>query len=197
MSKYSRLADTENASQEIAFQKLALPEISSPEPTHPEISTPEPTLPEISSPESTLPLTTHIRHILRRLVNDEKGSAIVEFVVLAIPLFIPIIIYLASFASLSGNEVIVRTLAREALRAYVASENDHAGREVSAQALAVIADKLGLTDGEIRTLTARYECSENPCLSANGRIRLTISYIDSRSHRIIEASAQEHISPWM
>jgi hypothetical protein len=83
------------------------------------------------------------------------------------------------------------------LRAYVASANDHAGREVSAQALAVIADHLGLTDSEIRSLSARYECSESPCLSANSRIRLTISYIDSRSHRTIEASAQEHVSPWM
>jgi hypothetical protein len=43
----------------------------------------------------------------------ESGSAIVEFVVLAIPLFIPIFIYLNSFASVSGNEAIVRTLARE------------------------------------------------------------------------------------
>ena len=148
-------------------------------------------------PGHALSLTTHPRLLKRKIVNDEKGSAIVEFVVLAIPLFIPIFIYLASFASLSGNEAIVRTLAREALRAYVASENDHAGREVSAQALAVIAEHLGLTDGEIRTLSARYECSENPCLSANGRIRLTISFIDSRSHRTIKASAQEHISPWM
>ena len=153
--------------------------------------------PKHAKPELILAPTTPLRVLFRRFVNDEKGSAIVEFVVLAIPLFIPIFIYLASFASLSGNEAIVRTLAREALRAYVASENDHAGREVSAQALSVIADQLGLTDSEIRTLSARYECSENPCLSANGRIRLTISYIDSRSHRSIEASAQEHISPWM
>lgn len=164
---------------------------------NPEHANPAHPTSERANPGETLIFTTQLRYLLRRFVNDEKGSAIVEFVVLAIPLFIPIFIYLASFASLSGNEAIVRTLAREALRAYVASDSDHAGREVSAQALAVIADKLGLTDSEIRTLSARYECSESPCLSANGRIRLTISYIDSRSHRTIEASAQEHISPWM
>ena len=134
---------------------------------------------------------------LKFWLSDEKGSAIVEFVVLAIPLFIPIIIYLSSFASLSGNEAIARTLARETLRAYVVSDNDHAGREVSAHALTVIAAHLGLTSDEIRTLSTRYECSESPCLSAHGRIRLTVSYQDSRSHRRIEATAQEHISPWM
>ena len=131
------------------------------------------------------------------MAHNEQGSAIVEFVALAIPLFIPIFIYLDNFASISGNEEIVRVLAREGLRAYVASDNESAGREVSAQALAVIGNHLGLTAGEIQTLTARYECSRNPCLSANGRIRITVSYTDEQSHRTIEASAQEHISPWM
>lgn len=137
-----------------------------------------------------------VRTLCKRLAG-ESGSAIVEFVVLAIPLFIPIFIYLNTFASVSGNEAIVRTLAREGLRAYVASDSDHAGREVSAQALSVIAAHLGLTSVEIATLSARYECSDNPCLSPSGRIRLTVSYIDRQSHRTIEGSAQEHVSPWM
>lgn len=130
-------------------------------------------------------------------IREERGSAIVEFVALAIPLFIPIFMYLNHFASVSGNEEIVRVLAREGLRAYVASDSDHAGREVSAQALLVIAHHLGLTPTEIQTLSARYDCSNNPCLSENGRIRLTISYVDAQSHRMIQASAQEHVSPWM
>jgi hypothetical protein len=134
---------------------------------------------------------------LPKWVRQDSGSAIVEFVALAIPLFLPIFIYLGNFASISGNEEIVRVLAREGVRAYVASDSDHAGREVSAQALLVIAHNLGLTAEEIATLSARFECSENPCLSANGRIRITVSYIDARSHRTIEASSQEHISPWM
>ena len=133
---------------------------------------------------------------LHSRIRDESGSAIVEFVTLAIPLFIPIFIYLNNFASISGNEEIVRVLAREGLRAYVVSDNDHAGRATSAQALTVIAHHLGLTQGEIQTLSARYDCSNKPCLSANGRIRLTVSYVDAQSHRTIEASAQEHISPW-
>ena len=135
--------------------------------------------------------------MVRRWVKEDRGSAIVEFVALAIPLFIPIFIYLNNFASVSGNEEIVRVLAREGLRAYVASDSDHSGREVSAQALSVIAQHLGLTTREIQTLSAKYECTNNPCLSANGRIRLTVSYIDEQSHRTIEASAQEHVSPWM
>jgi len=138
-----------------------------------------------------------IKHGVFSRMREESGSAIVEFVALAIPLFIPIFMYLNQFASVSGNEEIVRTMAREGLRAYVASDSDHAGREVSAQTLTVIAIHLGLTPQEIETLSARYECSANPCFSANGRIRLIVSYVDAQSHRVIEASAQEHISPWM
>ena len=134
---------------------------------------------------------------MRRWAKEDTGSAIVEFVALAIPLFIPIFIYLNNFASVSGNEEIVRVLAREGLRAYVASDSDHSGREVSAQAVSVIAQRLGLTAREIQTLSAKYECSNNPCLSSDGRIRLTVSFIDEQSRRTIKASAQEHVSPWM
>ncbi len=138
-----------------------------------------------------------INRVMRRWAKEDTGSAIVEFVALAIPLFIPIFIYLNNFASVSGNEEIVRVLAREGLRAYVASDSDHSGREVSAQAVSVIAQHLGLTAREIQTLSAKYECSNNPCLSSDGRIRLTVSFIDEQSRRTIKASAQEHVSPWM
>ena len=129
-------------------------------------------------------------------LRDESGSAIVEFVALAIPLFIPIFIYLNSFASVSANEAIVRVMAREGVRAYAASDSDHSGRVVSEQAILLIAQNLGLTSKEINTIDVNYACSRLPCLSANSRIRLTISYIDANSHRNIKASAQENISPW-
>ncbi|CAB5049839.1 unannotated protein [freshwater metagenome] len=133
---------------------------------------------------------------LHSSLRDESGSAVVEFVALAIPLFIPIFIYLNSFASLSGNEAVIRTLAREGVRAYVASDNDYAGRVVSQQAVQLIAKHLGLSEKELQTLSATYECSRLPCLSANSRIRLTISYVDSQTQRRVQASAQENISPW-
>jgi Flp pilus assembly protein TadG len=129
-------------------------------------------------------------------IRDESGSAIVEFVALAIPLFIPVLIYINSFASISANEVTVRTLAREGIRAYAASDSDFVGRATSKQAIQLIAQKLGLSSEEINSLEAKYECSRTPCLSANSRIRLTITFTDDQSLRVIEASAQENISPW-
>ena len=134
-------------------------------------------------------ITMHLR--------QEDGGAIVEFVALAIPLFIPIFIYLNSFSSFSANEVIARSMAREVLRVYVVSENDGAARNLSSSATQLLARQWNLSASEISTLRTHMDCSHIPCLTANGRIRLTVSFIDDQTQREVSASAQEHLSPWL
>ena len=139
--------------------------------------------------------------VLWRKINvhtrREDGGAIVEFVALAIPLFIPIFIYLNSFSSISGNEVIARSMAREVLRVYVISENDGAARNLSSSATQLLARQWNLSSSEISTLRTQMDCSHSPCLTANGRIKLTISFLDDQTQREVTASAQEHLSPWL
>ena len=134
-------------------------------------------------------ITMHLRR--------EDGGAIVEFVALAIPLFIPIFLYLNSFSSISANEVIARSMAREVLRVYVISENDSAARNLSSAATNLLARQWKLSPSEIATVRTHLDCSHFPCLSANGRIKLTISFIDDQTQREVKASAQEHLSPWL
>ena len=134
---------------------------------------------------------------LFRALNAETGSATVEFVALAIPLFIPIFIYLNHFSSVSANEEIARSMAREVLRVYVISENDDAARDLSGKATALLARQWHLTDSEVASLRTRMDCTRFPCLSANGRIKLTVSFTDEQTGRVISASAQEHLSPWL
>ncbi len=130
-------------------------------------------------------------------MRREDGGAIVEFVALAIPLFIPIFIYLNSFSSISGNEFIARSMAREVLRVYVISENDGAARNLSSSATQLLARQWSLSSSEISSLRTQMDCSHSPCLSANGRIKLTISFVDDQTQREVSASAQEHLSPWL
>ena len=127
---------------------------------------------------------------------SESGSAIVEFVALAIPLFIPIFIYLNHFSSISVNEEIARSMAREVLRVYVISEDESAARNLSGDAMNLLAQQWKLSNSEIASLRTHMECTHLPCLSANGRIKLTISFNDEQTGRVISASAQEHLSPW-
>ena len=134
---------------------------------------------------------------LKRKLHSESGSAIVEFVVLAIPLFIPIFIYLNQFSSLSVNEEIARSMAREVLRVYVISEDESAARNLSSRATNLLARQWKLTDSEISSLRTNLDCSDSPCLSANGRIKLTITFRDEQTGRMISASAQQHLSPWL
>jgi len=134
---------------------------------------------------------------LFRAFKSETGSATVEFVALAIPLFIPIFIYLNHFSSVSANEEIARSMAREILRVYVISENDDAARDLSGKATQLLARQWHLTDSEVVSLRTRMDCSRFPCLTADGRIKLTISYTDEETGRLVTASAQEHLSPWL
>jgi hypothetical protein len=134
---------------------------------------------------------------LRARLKSESGSAIVEFVALGIPLFIPVFIYMNHFSSVSVNEEIARSMAREVLRVYVLSENEFAARNLSGSALNLLARQWKLTESEVATMRTHMDCTRIPCLSANARIKLTISFTDEQTGRVISASAQEHLSPWL
>ena len=88
-------------------------------------------------------------------------------------------------------------MAREVLRVYVLSENESAARNLSGQSTNLLARQWKLTDSEIASLQTRLDCSATPCLSADGRIKLTITFRDEQTGRMISASAQEHLSPWL
>ena len=142
-------------------------------------------------------ISIRISSYVRSRFSQEDGGAIVEFVALAIPLFIPIFIYLNSFSSMSANEQIARSMAREVLRVYVISENDGAAQEISGRAAQLLARQWQLSDTEVASLRTSMDCSHFPCLTANGRIKLTLSFIDDETQRKVSASAQEHLSPWL
>ena len=130
-----------------------------------------------------------------RIVKEERGSASVEFVMLAIPLFLPIFIYLTQFASLTWGEESAQVLARESLRGYVQTSSDANGRIVAGQVIAVVGAKMGLSPKEIDSISISIECSKSPCISASSTIRNEIR-IHLDSGRIVSAIAQEHLSPW-
>ena len=126
----------------------------------------------------------------------QSGSAAVEFVILAIPLFLPIIIYLAHFAEVSNAETKARSLVREVVRAYVASENLGKAQENSSLVLNFGAEKLGFTFKEIATMKMTFLCSSSPCLAPGSRVRGDLELDLSQTHRHVHVSSQEYVSPW-
>lgn len=133
---------------------------------------------------------------MKRFVKSERGSASIEFVVLALPLFVPIIFFLHQFALVSGQEEIARTLAREGARAFVTSSEHSSAAAAMSLVIFKAGRELGLTDDEFERMAINLECSSSPCYSPNGKIIVTVNFGASKEFRAVSASAQEYISPW-
>jgi hypothetical protein len=133
---------------------------------------------------------------VQRFIHEDKGSASVEFVLLAIPLFLPILLFLNHFSTLSNSELVARTLVRESLRAYVTSPNNEVAPSRAWQVLTVGGRAEGLTEDQISAIDISYQCSSTPCISPNGRIRATLKMLLPKQNRTVIAEAEEYISPW-
>lgn len=133
---------------------------------------------------------------MKKLIFCERGSASVEFVALALPLFVPIIFFLHQFAAVSGQEEIARTLAREGARAFVTSSEQSSAAAAMSAVIFRAGKELGLTHEEFNRMAVNLECSNSPCYSPNGKIVVTVHFGASREIPSVTASAQEYISPW-
>lgn len=134
---------------------------------------------------------------------EDSGSASVEFVLLAIPLFLPILLFLGTFEQLSSSELLARTLVRESLRAYVTSPNPDVAPIRANETLEAVAKAQGLNEAEINSLDLSFQCSKSPCLSPDGRVRATLKMKvreneinGSVGGRTVTAQSEEFISPW-
>ncbi len=133
---------------------------------------------------------------MKYFVRNQDGSASVEFVALAIPLFIPLFIFLNQLGNLSGEEEMARTLAREGARAYVASSDSDSAEIMMNRVIMTSGEEMGLTQQQFSRLTVELKCSNSPCHSPNGRVQVTVHFGATNDSRAVTASAQEYISPW-
>ena len=135
-------------------------------------------------------------HLLRKLRN-ESGSAVVEFVALALPLFVPVIIFLSQFAALSNDEFIVRTLARESARAYILSANDLSATINARITMKTGARELGLKEERINDLSFTVDCAGILCITPDNKVEITIKLRSQDGKRVSTATARETVSPWV
>jgi len=129
--------------------------------------------------------------------RDESGSAVVEFVALALPLFVPVIIFLSQFATLSNDEFIVRTLARESVRAYTLSANDLSASLNAQNTMKTGAHELGLKDERIKDLNFSVDCAGLLCITPDNKVEITVTLRSQDGKRVSTATARETVSPWV
>lgn len=118
---------------------------------------------------------------------DERGSATSEFILIALPLFIPALLFFVSISQVSRAEMEASMLAREALKAFVSSDND---AEAHLRTRLLLSQYSKLTTSERKTrssqnsLSERYSisCSTYPCIQPGTQVELTLfSLIDVES----------------
>ena len=109
------------------------------------------------------------RVALERVPRDERGTAVVEFVVLAVLMLIPLIYLVMMMARLQAGSFAVSQAAREAGRAYVtaASGETAPGRAQAAARIAFL-DHSFEDNGRLSIA-----CDGNPCLRPDGRVETT------------------------
>lgn len=103
--------------------------------------------------------------------RDESGTAVVEFVVLAVLLLIPLIYLVMVMARLQAGSYAVSQAAREAGRAFVTADSGQA-----AAARAEAAARIAFLDHSFEEVgRVVVTCDGTPCLRPDGRVETTAS----------------------
>lgn len=108
--------------------------------------------------------------------NDESGSAVAEFVLLALPLFLPALLFFIALSNSINSEMEVSMLARQSVSAFVSGENDN---EAHARTRLLLNEYERLNNQVFGNSTSEQisyfvDCEANPCITPGARVRLTL-----------------------
>lgn len=124
------------------------------------------------------------RRNLRSFLREERGSATVEVVIFALPLFIPLIMLASHVTGVSASKIESSHLARTALRAFVSAPSTTLGHARVQQVLRVSTEgysndwaqgNTGNGSLNVGRYAYRVECRNLPCIQPSNRVRLTIA----------------------
>jgi Flp pilus assembly protein TadG len=100
--------------------------------------------------------------------QGDRGSALVEFCVLAVLLLVPVVYLMVTLGRLQAASFATQGAAREAGRAFVTAQDDASARDrADAAALIAFADQ-GFDDPS--TIRVEVECAGDPCLRPDARV---------------------------
>jgi Flp pilus assembly protein TadG len=140
--------------------------------------------------------------------RDEAGSAVVEFILIATPLFIPTLIFFLALHNAARAEMDLSNVARQSLRAFVTADNLSQGHE----RVKFVLDRfieLEAPDGSSQSSKGRFtyniSCGAEKCLTPGTLVRLELFRainddvlgfgVDSRSKKAV-AVAQGYVDKW-
>ena len=101
--------------------------------------------------------------------RDEEGSAVVEFVLIALPLFLPALLFFSSLHATARTEIDLSNLARQSLRAFVTAENLSTGH----QRVKFILNEFSKIDSG-NGFTYNISCGSEKCLTPGSLVRIEL-----------------------
>ena len=114
-------------------------------------------------------------HSLLLFLRDQEGSAVIEFVVLALPLLLPLTVYLNEVHQNSIINSDLHNLARQSARAFITSSDDNYEQARMQTVLTLFENKIFRPAGIPENPTLKIECSATPCLTPDSQIKVTAS----------------------
>lgn len=120
-------------------------------------------------------LMRKLRIALTRLASDQQGSAVIEFIVLALPLLLPLTVYLNEVHQNSIINSDLHNLARQSARAFITSSDDSFEESRMQTILNLFESKILVPAGISEVPTLDIQCSASPCLTPNAQVKVTAS----------------------
>ena len=116
---------------------------------------------------------TSLWGVVVAIARAEEGSAVLEFVAIAIPLFVPLILYFGTMNAKVQEAFDLNNLARQAARAYITAP-DESLAEARVQAVLDVASHQHSLDLTNQSISYQVECSAQPCLTPDSHIKVTL-----------------------
>jgi Flp pilus assembly protein TadG len=131
-----------------------------------------------------------------RLVKGEEGSAIIEFIVYALPLFVPLVIYLTAINQSSEIQYEARNFARQMARAYVTSPSQDLTEARMFSVLEVFVKNTFASNKIDPHPKIEVSCTLSPCLSPNGKVEVKVSLTSILTGKSASATAVQTVDAW-
>lgn len=139
---------------------------------------------------------------IKNFGESEEGSSIVEFVVLGLPLFLPLFIFLTSLSQISSDQRIVQSLARQVARGFVTAPDEETARARVEVIKGVYQEKYfktnrtDLSSISLRSIEISVNCSTNPCLTLNSKVSVTARLTSRDGQHQYVTTATEIVDAW-
>ncbi len=130
------------------------------------------------------------------LAKSEQGSATLEFILLGIPVFVPIALYLVAIGGNSSINFEARNFSRQIARAYITgTDQNNAEMRVDTVVEEFRNDIFSQQSVDVSPAVS-ISCSRNPCLTPGGKVEATVSLSKTGVGVIARASTVETVDQW-